>query len=341
MKTLSILLPSFLLTSFVFPQQINEPTYAYANDFDLVEFPPLEDEPINIKVNVSFSSADSIKRVYDFTIYFTGHNEVITLFRKFSGARENSFAFDFTTPYPNENAYVSLDITDIGGTILLTKSFIAYAASYEHIWPENEGLIYDTKQTFFVYKHSDGKFYHSDSFEFLNYYHDYTVDYQRIDYSKFRFRYTVHYDVLFKYSSVKATIINIDGLYSDFGSLSADGQMCNFELLLNYDPNNYDYYLTLKGKAYVDPNDLTMHNEPKDGYIETNKLYIPYSYPLDLNYSSTGFNIYDAGINNIIISMPLTLSLGNNLLGNCAYSTYCVTTEASTPNFDIGKVVEN
>ena len=94
---------------------------------------------------------------------------------------------------------------------------------------------------------------------------------------------------------------------------------------------------------YIDPSTREMYRSQKSGLIKTNKLYFPISFPSEFNDTLNYFSIFVKGLGLNKETLVTRLDLGklsSNMIGDCATSSYCVSSYFDDPDFSLGKVEE-
>lgn len=113
--------------------------------------------------------------------------------------------------------------------------------------------------------------------------------------------------------------------------------------LINYD-GGYGFEIT--DKLYIDPNTrLTYLNKTSD-LILTKKLYFPSNASLIEVRSEEANRVFifieHAGLSHSRVILGADFSnFSNSLLGDCATSMYCVKSEPTNPDFEIGETISN
>ncbi|MCQ2793490.1 MAG: hypothetical protein MJ221_03665 [Bacilli bacterium] len=322
----------------------DENGYYHVGDFDYIECHPLAKEGTKIKAKASFFKGGYIERTYSINIFYSDINISENVINKKTTECEISFDLVFAPTYERA-AKVLFNIYSTNALKPIVKREIEISGpTHERYFNTTHGSIFESQPTVRYYEHKDGYYSDKETIHLKGVEETYVLeDDNRIDFSKFRLKYSTLYsnDAHFSFGEVILPLTNYNNLFSNIGSLSLDKSLTNISLTLKYDDIADEYYIAFKDKQYVDPINRIMYSEYKDGLLETTSLYLPKGYESQYSMWKFGIVIYDVGENQLILSIKCNFSNGTKLMGGCGNSQYCIKTNSADPDFNIGTVVEH
>ena len=145
--------------------------------------------------------------------------------------------------------------------------------------------------------------------------------YQRIDLCDFHIYIDEKYHP-FMHAVPSLVIANVDGVFDD---IEGSDDLVLFPLELIETENGFSF--TLTSTFYVDPFTLLMSSYPKQGYVQTQNIFLPVNKMREQSEFESYFSISKFGIDNDYIIHHFTLCAQSNIMGDCTNSQYCVIRE--------------
>ena len=316
--------------------------YNYKNAFDLVMIEPLKDNTriTNIYVKVSFQTALSSNATIDIT--FIRGSTSFTLGTLRTKKKQETLIYEYNNAYTDKdikNNQMRLVLTSQYGTE--TRTLNVYYYKFKAVRAHESSELVHSDKNISVCSYGYTPNYLDERFEFKDYQTDvYLAKGEPLRLSNFNFNYMPPASVPLKYSNPRLTIENVNGHFSNFGNSMASG------LFRSVGVNVSNFALTKKisskpsEQLYVNPSTLDTTTKALDGYVKTNHIYFPVTakegdtFLVNLIFDSFGLSSYS-------LSIRINVHIGGKIMGNCMDSSYCVSTEESDAELDLGTKISH
>lgn len=115
----------------------------------------------------------------------------------------------------------------------------------------------------------------------------------------------------------------INDIYNIYQSIDkSDDQL--IKLPVKILSSNNECRFSFVNNMFVNPNTLEMSFKEQIGFITTDKFYVPLMSSDKFEDTEIYLQLNNIGPNETTITIPLNFIKGNNLIGNCFDSTYCI-----------------
>lgn len=141
----------------------------------------------------------------------------------------------------------------------------------------------------------------------------------RIDLSELSFTYTPS-----NYYSVKEAfleIIDYQNIYPNLTKVDGDKTI---RIPLTAVNVNSNVRFELNNTMYVNQSSLDMSSTPREGYIETSSLYVPFAKQMKMCDNEVKVVLHESGFDLAEITIPMTFVIDRNTFGFCSDSDYCI-----------------
>ena len=147
-----------------------------------------------------------------------------------------------------------------------------------------------------------------------------TLDQQsRIDLSEFKFTYKP--SNFYHVNQAYLEIIDYENVYPNLSKIDGDKTIRIPLSVINVNTNvSFD----LNCRMYVNKSSLDMSSLPKEGYVETNSLYVPFSKQMKMCDNEVNIILHESGFDLSEISIPMSFVLNRSTFGFCDDSDYCI-----------------
>lgn len=311
--------------------------YNYKNRFDYIHVEPLKNSqhPTNITIRVSFQGNLASPATIDIHIYndiYMFKLDTLTVNRK-----ENTLTYE----YKNNYSPVSAGTTKF--RFVLTSEFanqdvFIEAKRYEYTYMnvKDEEITYESPQNIAVLRYGQGVSYESEKFVFKKCTQELYLEQRKGFFlNNFTLNWTGPYLLPKKYSNPRL-IIDTDPKYLNNCGISAlNGYMR--KLNLNVKPTTLlgTTFIIVNEEFYVHPVTLDISTTQKEGYVPTSYMFLPVNAKVGDTFTFR-YMIDDIGANDWDFCYEFKVIIGDKLFGNCMDSSYCVSTEESTPDTSLG-----
>lgn len=227
-----------------------------------------------------------------------------------------SFAMNFPNGLDENGFIIDFDLLDDNVIKWTSKATIKLNSATNIDVLENKN--YKTPVTAFYFK---GKriITLSEEYNFDNIYDYFPADYyQKIDLSKFSFKYNYSKD--FTYAD--ATLYIYDE-HNIFTNMQHDDDVL-LRVPLKITQADGDYHFSYGCNLYVDPITFDMSFSFLPNYKKTNNFYLPINKKKEILDTTFEIGLYDCGDNHISFYWELDYLVNTNIVGNCYESAYCI-----------------
>ena len=196
------------------------------------------------------------------------------------------------------------------------------------IYPTTNDTIYSYQYVNSAYSVKDrifkidvNKIYSKESVRFEN-----TIDYltndidNSIDISEVTFTYDEGFSLINKTVGKYLRILDLDNIFP-YISKDANGYI---NIPLSCEQNNKDITLKFKNHFYYNPSTFDISLSNRNGFIETDKFYIPKGKLKLLENATFEVEMYEFGRSKFNIIIPLTFVKDRNFLGLCSDASHCI-----------------
>lgn len=242
---------------------------------------------------------------------------------------DNSYSYSFSF-YPTKyfddirGAYFTFEIIDSKNSeVIHTKTVHLFLAYEDEV---NEGLLdgatYKLGSTYTTL--GFGRLISLEEiFDFSEF--SFTIDNSPIgviDTSNFKFTYRCIFPLNYEHCFV--TLTTNTHMFPEIGG----GGTGLIEFPCNLIQNSTEVTLDFSCN-YVNPKTLYMSNYPKDGYVPSKNIYIPYEYFSELESIHMNVTLLSVGVHRTTFRFESVYYPTNNLIGECHNSDYCIVGNAS------------
>lgn len=307
----------------------------FKNNFDYIEVPPLfyeTGEKTIISFVISFTNKES--RTMNVAIINPDSTSNIIYKRTFDNYfLEDSFEYD--------NSYTVVGCKlhfyfDKRHAIKMTPKFDTYST----INPETYDQNLEKNKNIYVYYLDKGWSLIAEKFSFKNFASYYVPDfYHKVDLSTLTIEYKIgECNTRLSTGDAYLSIQDYEGIFSDLGSPMQGGKNRVLPISVVNLKNNI-WCLKFKEKVYVHYQTLKMSSSKKEGYVETNYLYLPRNRMKDQENFVISISITEFGVNKSLFSQKMSVKSPLNTFGNCRDSEYCIASLSANPDFELGEKV--
>ncbi|MCF0116918.1 MAG: hypothetical protein HUJ61_02585, partial [Bacilli bacterium] len=292
------LIPILLISS---PRKVNplkRSYFRYQDDFDYIYMPPTSGGTISMRIDTSFSTFKNVTRTLEVYFYKDTSNTSELIYEAIL-LKQNTSEFTVTS-YSNSD---NLKILAVIRTFNLSTSMESIKQK-SIILRRTQGPInlalngFDVETDARIYTYENGvDRYISERYIFSNVATRYTpVGDSCFAFSDVEFEYMFdNQEKELTYQSASLFIDNTNHIFDEVKDENITGSGCVISLLLY--KNDGKYRFIYKDPIYVNPNNLMMSRENKEGYIRTNNFFFPLNYFSNIDSTTIILTVSSAGIN--------------------------------------------
>ena len=317
--------------------------YYFNDDFDYIEVPVfVSGESNSVKFYYSFANNQAYDRwIYIYIAKYGDHGDWEEIYRVNFSARYINKTFTFGHNLPaNCNTVQMRFVAEEMGNDITDKTFNVPFRQLGSVRIDTHNE-YSTNSNALIYRSKSGIANSSESYEFNNFFTNYSPLNSYLDISQMTISYTGPKLVTNKVRELtyKEAAFTLDDVEDEFGEIGSYEPPYLKRLMIKLVKDSDEtYHLAWDQKLYVDPLTLKMSNTLKDGYVETPYFYFPRNIDYLNNVKFIIFFRY-LGMNKENFSISVRVDKSTPLVGYCGSSSYCLTTSQGTPNFEIGESV--
>lgn len=315
--------------------------FNYADDFDYLLIPAFKkgvDETIKYRISFSNIKTRNVVITCRYSMLNNSWKELYTgIFT------ERTAVGEFTFSHPFQSLGYDIDVRIMvkeGSYNLINKTHVA--KTYDEKILNRSNIVnrrFTTSDCIYTYTHTEGSKYNHESYLFSGLDSPYALNYGYVlNLTKFNFTFSFPYYE--EFTSTKA-VLYIKNYNHVFDDMDPDPVTQNVTLPLRakQNPRSLAYYFYFKEKYYVDPLTQRMSKEYKEGYVNTSFFFFPKDFAITSNNYSFTLALGDVGYAKNYSSLGFSISTDKSLVGLCGEGTYCVNSETSTPDFELGETV--
>lgn len=359
-KTLILSLPtlSLLLSSSPTIAKASTFEYSYANQLDMLQVSAVAINSVTkISAIFSFSNANPPTRQFTLHRLNPNTNEYDSIESKKTSGKVAKLEFDYVETlsatsfiikgYNGPRFKISYRVALSSKTVEFDTNFCSDTRYGRKIntYHSEENIIESSYNGRYIDNTKGIDTYFAEEIEITDYVKDAIYDFDSQNYidpsfKLFKFHHApLIYNPIFCYDE---TYLFFNDRYSVFNNLHETTPTVTLKGRLELGEDDF-YHFVINEDLYIDPSTRVMYRTPKNGLIKTNKLYFPISFPSEFNDSLNYFSIFVKGLGLNKETLVTRLDLGklsDNMIGDCATSSYCVSSYFDDPDFSLGKVEE-
>lgn len=316
--------------------------YRYENKIDLITIEPTKHSSYTslISVMVSFSNPVVKSTTLEIKVSNSRYPSGKSIALFYPSRQAYTYTYEYDQRYSNvsrEDTFTFILTGKGNDTVEITSR--VYEPQSMYIRNENE--TFQTPFNIAVYRSIEGKWYQAERFTFKNMQQEIYLDkVPALDMSGIYFNYEMPKYIPLRYGYARLIIEGCAGVFLDVGEAMATEGNRKCALAIDKDEKKGNFRIHLTDQLYVNPMSLEMSTSPKEGYKQTNYLYFPRPVEEEETYVLR-YMVDEFGANSSNFSYQFSVTISKNAFGSCSDSSFCLSSEDTTPDLSIGTIINH